>query len=940
MATPHRPESPEAPPIPRARLRALGGLVLDPGPAHVTIGSVDPAPAEGSPTIAAPSISPAADGSETQALRSLASRRRKLALLLYLARQSRPISRELLATLLWGDEPPDKARHNLTEALSHIRRALGRDAVSARAQDVAFAPTAPLALDVAEFEAAGARGDHADAVARYEGAFLAGVFLDRAPAFDDWASRERTRLHALFAQSCAATVAEHRAAQRHADAAMVAQRWLDEDLHDARAAVALVEALAAPGSREALREALAAFERLRARLSSEFGDEPDAEVTRVARRVEALLESASARPAPRAPATEGPGTNAGLLPLHVPPVTIDAASAASASPHHASRQAPRRLLVVATIAFVAVGAWFATVRASRAPSTALRVLVTHTEDPQRDSVLDASLSMALGFGLSQSPWLEVVSASRTREVLRLMRRPSTDQLDERMALDVGLRVGASRVIVPAIARVGPRRALSARVLDVATGRTLAVAQATAESDARLLDALDALRRDLQRHLGAGTRARAEAALRPLPDVTTASLGALRLYSIGIANVGSARFDSAAIALRQAIALDSGFAMAHASLGEVLHVSNRPSDGDAALQRALALRNRLTEREAMRIEALQARWLRRADRAILIQQQWLATHPYDRDTRASLAFDLHRAERRAEARDLYLELLAVDSLDDNLWINLATVAGSSASATDMALAERAYARAFALDAGYRTDVLTNNQFGELLARAGRPDSAAAIFRLMLAGDAGKQARGFRSLGMLALAQDAPARAALLLDSAALAHRATRDTLGEVRARLLLAAALHESGRREPARAELDLARMMAARGVAEPTVLYWAGKAMARAGMPSAATDMLAALRRRAVPGNTRHEGAELLLVGELELAAGRAERAADRIRRGVSLDSSAITMESLAHALDRTGATARAESVYRVVAAAPRFGMEAVVARRSAAKWLAVAPVR
>ena len=65
-------------------LRALGGLSLQPRLAAT----------EGQAAEALP-------------LRDLSTRRRKLALLLYLRRQRKPVSRELLATLLWPDEAPE-----------------------------------------------------------------------------------------------------------------------------------------------------------------------------------------------------------------------------------------------------------------------------------------------------------------------------------------------------------------------------------------------------------------------------------------------------------------------------------------------------------------------------------------------------------------------------------------------------------------------------------------------------------------------------------------------------------------------------------------------------------------------------------------------------------------------------------------------------------------
>ncbi|MEN9818162.1 MAG: hypothetical protein RLZ32_2042, partial [Gemmatimonadota bacterium] len=70
---------------------------------------------------------------------SLATRRRKLALLTLLAVRGRPLSRDRLVNLFWGDHPEERARHSLSDALSHLRRVLGPDAITARQAEVGLA---------------------------------------------------------------------------------------------------------------------------------------------------------------------------------------------------------------------------------------------------------------------------------------------------------------------------------------------------------------------------------------------------------------------------------------------------------------------------------------------------------------------------------------------------------------------------------------------------------------------------------------------------------------------------------------------------------------------------------------------------------------------------------------------------------------------------------
>lgn len=64
--------------------------------------------------------------------------KKHLALLTYLhfEGRERPLSRDVLAELLWPDVPPEKGRHSLSQALMAIRERLGAHALTRREQDV------------------------------------------------------------------------------------------------------------------------------------------------------------------------------------------------------------------------------------------------------------------------------------------------------------------------------------------------------------------------------------------------------------------------------------------------------------------------------------------------------------------------------------------------------------------------------------------------------------------------------------------------------------------------------------------------------------------------------------------------------------------------------------------------------------------------------------
>ena len=155
---------------------------------------------------------------------ALNTRRRKVALLAVLALAKRPVSRDALVEMFWGDQDEVRARHSLSDAISHLRRVIGREAITTTRAEAALSPDAPLAVDAVELADAVARREYARAVALYEGPFLDGVYVGGAPSFEQWVARERTRLETLFLQACNKECLALARARRWEECAAVAER--------------------------------------------------------------------------------------------------------------------------------------------------------------------------------------------------------------------------------------------------------------------------------------------------------------------------------------------------------------------------------------------------------------------------------------------------------------------------------------------------------------------------------------------------------------------------------------------------------------------------------------------------------------------------------------------------------------------------------------------
>lgn len=208
------------------------------------------------------------------------SRRKTTALLLYLAITRRTHTRDALANLLWGEMAQARAMANLRKSLSELRERVGA-AVNISFHTVAINPDYRIALDVADFEAAVARGIAAgdvplltQAVARYPQDLLAGFNLPEAEAFDEWASLYREHLREQLIAALATLVmlyterGAYRAALEPARRVVALDPWREEGQRQ------LMRVLAATGDRAA---AVAQYAVCRKSLAEELGVEPSAD---------------------------------------------------------------------------------------------------------------------------------------------------------------------------------------------------------------------------------------------------------------------------------------------------------------------------------------------------------------------------------------------------------------------------------------------------------------------------------------------------------------------------------------------------------------------------------------------------------------------------------------------------------------------------------------
>jgi adenylate cyclase len=207
------------------------------------------------------------------------------ALVSYLAVEGgRMHAREELSALLWGETGDERARHNLRQALSKIRRTC--DSLIVAKGDALQLDDQLCEADVRDFEELVGQDDPdqlKSAVDLYRHDLLEGLVL-REPAFDDWLRDARARLRdrALDALERLASSLTERGS--HDEAMDVLRRHLALDPASEQAHRELMELLARTGRRS---DALRQYQKCAEALQRELGAEPSAETRAVHERIRA-----------------------------------------------------------------------------------------------------------------------------------------------------------------------------------------------------------------------------------------------------------------------------------------------------------------------------------------------------------------------------------------------------------------------------------------------------------------------------------------------------------------------------------------------------------------------------------------------------------------------------------------------------------------------------
>ncbi|HXZ40424.1 MAG TPA: protein kinase [Terriglobales bacterium] len=258
------------------------------------------------------------------------------------------------------------------------------------------------------------------------------------------------------------------------------------------------------------------------------------------------------------------------------------------------------LLVALAAVALAVGGYFYFHRSPKLTEKDTIVLADFT-NTTGDAVFDDTLKTALTVSLRQSPFLNVLGEDKVAATLRLMARPNNTPLTPDVTRELCQRAGSKAYVAGSIASLGSQYVLGLKAVNCEAGNVLVEEQVTAPAKEKVLDTLGDAASKLRGELGESL-ATVQKFDVPLEEATTASLEALKAYSLGekASHESSA---SAGLAQHQrAIQLDPTFAMGYEEVGNDYYSLGELGRASEYFTKAFQLRDHASEREKLVIAA--------------------------------------------------------------------------------------------------------------------------------------------------------------------------------------------------------------------------------------------------------------------------------------------------------------------------------------------------
>ncbi len=282
-------------------------------------------------------------------------------------------------------------------------------------------------------------------------------------------------------------------------------------------------------------------------------------------------------------------------------------------------------LLAAAAAAGGVSAW----KRWETPPEMRRVMVADFANSTGDATFDHTLKRALEIDLEQTPYIDVMSDREALNTLELMGRAQDTAIAADVAREVCERNNRQVLLTGNIISLGRDYLLTVEAADCESGRQLTAAKAEAGTKEKVLAALDEVADHVRRGLGEPDKLMEDYQV-PIMQATTASLDALRSYSIGQSMDATGKSETETLPFYQhAVELDPQFAMAYGAMANEYYNLSEPKLAAEFYKKAFDLSDKVSAKEKLILEAhYYSEGEQDMEQGINTYRQWTETYPND------------------------------------------------------------------------------------------------------------------------------------------------------------------------------------------------------------------------------------------------------------------------------------------------------------------------
>ena len=586
--------------------------------------------------------------------------------------------------MLWPELDSDRARNNLKQLVFSLRRALSPDVFAATGPSLRLDPNV-ITVDVWAYEKSIAEGALENAVARYGGPFLDGFSVPGLTEFERWVETERERLARVHAETLDTLAERARRAGQFEIAAAWRRHLAALDPLSARYAVSFVRSLADAGDLPGALRHAHLFERLvRSELDADVGPEMRLLVAQLRLRAEstpgraitsdeiAILTSETR--AAKAPAEQARDPNAPEA-----ATTTRTRRFLTLKPQFNVRRFAILCLAIANMAIF--GLWGRsrllgpTTAMGEVPPDAPATIAVFPFDG-RASALTSELARATAELLTASldGGTGLTAVTIPTDAQSSSRQSSIDSagVDVSSAARAAQRLGARLFVLGRIVEVGGRLRVTAALHDL--GKTDPVARASADGSANeMFEVVDRVASQLLAGRFPGTRG----TLARVAATSARSLPAAKAYFAAEQHLGNGRFSAAMDALRDAVRIDSGFAIAYYRMSHAAELIGDERGTRDAAENALRSSQGLDDHYRRVLAASAAREAGDVAAAERAYARLTIDYPTDADAwfgfgEALFHLNPMRGRAATDARDAFLKVVEIDPRHIEALVHLARI----------------------------------------------------------------------------------------------------------------------------------------------------------------------------------------------------------------------------------------------------------------------------